>query len=234
MDAKKVIGANLTRLLRRAGMSQRELAQRLGVSSAAVSSWCGGRKAPRVDKVDAMAALFGAVREDFYRERESAEQPVPPGFEPLPRMRQVPLIGAIACGKPITAEENVEGYVEVPEQLRCDFSLRCRGDSMVDAGISDGDIVYIRSQPEVENGQVYPLVLMKKGTAFRRQSLFLRAERLSEGYYTSEPSPERRPGQGSGKKIPLRGRGAAEEGTCQSAAREGLPMRQNCANIQKT
>lgn len=167
MDAKKVIGANLTRFLRRAGMSQRELAQRLGVSSAAVSSWCGGRKAPRVDKVDAMAALFGAVREDFYRERECAEQPVPPGFEPLPRMRQVPLIGAIACGKPITAEENVEGYVEVPEQLRCDFSLRCQGDSMVDAGISDGDIVYIRSQPEVENGQIAAVRIDEEATLKR-------------------------------------------------------------------
>jgi repressor LexA len=152
MEAKKVIGMNLTRFLRRSGMTQRELSQRLGVSTAAVSSWCGGQKAPRVDKVDAMAELLGVGRLDFYREPE--EQAVPPGFEPLPPMKKVPLIGSIACGQPITAEENIEGYVDVPERLHCDFSLRCNGDSMIGAGISDGDIVYILSQPEVENGQI--------------------------------------------------------------------------------
>ncbi len=169
MDAKKVIGYNLTQFLRRAEMTQRELAEQLGVSGAAVSSWCSGRKAPRVDKVDAMAELFGVDREDFYRESRAAReaQPVPPGFEPLPRMRRVPLIGSIACGKPITAEENVEGYVEVPEQFHCDFSLRCQGDSMTDAGISDGDIVYIRSQPEVENGQIAAVRIDEEATLKR-------------------------------------------------------------------
>lgn len=153
MDAKQVIGRNLCRFLERSGMTQRELAKRLGVSCAAVSSWCSGQKAPRVDKVDTMAKLFSVERSDFYREGTRSGD-IPPGFEPLPNMRKVPLVGAIACGQPITAEENIEGYVDVPEQVHCDFSLRCRGDSMIGAGISDGDIVYIRSQPEVDNGQI--------------------------------------------------------------------------------
>lgn len=154
MEGKKVFGTNLTQLLRKCGMNQRELAAALGVSTGAVSSWCSGRKAPRADKVDAMAQLLGVGRMDFYREPEGEKPPVPAGFEPVPVMRRVPLIGSIACGQPITAEENVEGYVEVPEQLHCDFSLRCNGESMIDAGIADGDIVYIRSQPEVDNGQI--------------------------------------------------------------------------------
>ncbi len=156
MDAKTVIAKNINRLLAEKGMNQRELAQLLGVSAAAVSSWCCGMKAPRVDKVDAMAALFGVDRTDFYMEdgRGGSRSEVPPGFEPMPKMRKVPLIGSIACGQPITADENIEGYVDVPEQYHCDFSLRCHGDSMIDAGITDGDIVYIRCQPEVENGQI--------------------------------------------------------------------------------
>ena len=156
MDAKTVIAKNINRLLAEKGMNQRELAQLLGVSAAAVSSWCCGMKAPRVDKVDAMAALFGVDRTDFYMEdgRGGNRSEVPPGFEPMPKMRKVPLIGSIACGQPITADENIEGYVDVPEQYHCDFSLRCHGDSMIDAGITDGDIVYIRCQPEVENGQI--------------------------------------------------------------------------------
>ena len=66
----------------------------------------------------------------------------------------MPLIGAIACGEPITAEQNIEKLVDVPEYIRCDFSLTCHGDSMVDAGIHDKDVVYIRIQPEVENGEI--------------------------------------------------------------------------------
>ena len=69
-------------------------------------------------------------------------------------MKKIPLIGAIACGEPITAEQNIEKMVDVPENIRCDFSLTCHGDSMVDAGIHDKDVVYIRIQPEVENGEI--------------------------------------------------------------------------------
>ena len=54
----------------------------------------------------------------------------PPGFEPLPAMTQVPLIGSIACGTPITAEQNIERYIGVPAAWRADFALTCHGDSM--------------------------------------------------------------------------------------------------------
>ena len=72
----------------------------------------------------------------------------------MPKMRKVPLIGAIACGDPITAMQNREGEIDAPEDMRCDFALRCKGDSMIGAGIHDGDAVYINIQPEVENGEI--------------------------------------------------------------------------------
>lgn len=77
-----------------------------------------------------------------------------PGFMPLPEMRKVPLVGRIACGTPVLAQENIEDYLDVPRGTRVDFCLMCEGDSMIDAGIEDGDIVYIRRQPDVENGQI--------------------------------------------------------------------------------
>lgn len=82
------------------------------------------------------------------------QQSIPDGFEPLPAMARKPIVGDIACGTPILAEENVQGFADVPESMHCDFILRCRGDSMVDAGIQDGDMVYIRIQPMVENGEI--------------------------------------------------------------------------------
>lgn len=65
-------------------------------------------------------------------------------------MVKMPRLGAIACGEPILAVENTEGFDDVPNNIHCDFTLICRGDSMVGARIHDGDLVYIRQQPDVE------------------------------------------------------------------------------------
>lgn len=75
-----------------------------------------------------------------------------PDIQPLPEMRKVPLLGAIACGEPIYREE--DEWISLPNDIKADFCLRCEGDSMIDARINDGDIVFIKSCPEVENGQI--------------------------------------------------------------------------------
>ncbi len=104
---------------------------------------------------DAWLQIEEDSRQEYHRmQANPKDSPVPPGFIPMPEMVKVPLIGRIACGQPITAEENVEGLVDAPKNARCDFALRCEGDSMIDAGISEGDVVFIRSQPEVNNGQI--------------------------------------------------------------------------------
>ena len=81
-----------------------------------------------------------------------------PGVE-RPRWQRVPLLGDIACGEPILAEENLEGYVEVDASVRCDFTLRCRGDSM-EPRLHDGDIVMIRIQPDVLDGQIAAVLIL--------------------------------------------------------------------------
>lgn len=73
---------------------------------------------------------------------------------PLPETKKVPLLGTIACGEPILAVENVEDYVDMDADTHADFALRCKGDSMINARIFDGDIVYIRKQKTVENGEI--------------------------------------------------------------------------------
>ena len=74
------------------------------------------------------------------------------GIIPIPEMRKVPLLGAVACGKPIYKEENE--WISLPTDIKADFCLRCEGDSMIDARINDGDIVFIKACPEVDNGQI--------------------------------------------------------------------------------
>lgn len=82
------------------------------------------------------------------------QEHLPSNVKKLEPMGKIPLLGRIACGEPILAEENIEDYIDLPRHIRADFALTCHGDSMINAGIRDGDIVYIRKQERVENGQI--------------------------------------------------------------------------------
>ena len=151
------------------GMSQEELAARMGYrSKSSITKLEKGVNDLPQSKVEELAqalettpaALLGL----------DAPCACPPGFEPLPAMVQVPLIGSIACGTPITAEQNIERYIGVPAAWHADFALTCHGDSMAPT-ICDGDIVCIRSQPEVEQGQIAAVRIGEEATLkhFHRQ-----------------------------------------------------------------
>lgn len=83
---------------------------------------------------------------------------------PIPSTKKVPLLGTIACGEPIIANENIEMYIKVDESIPADFALRCKGDSMINARIFDGDIVYIRQQPDVEDGEIAAVLIGDEAT----------------------------------------------------------------------
>lgn len=139
------------------GLTVEELANRMGYKDkSSISKIENGKADIPQSKVEAFAKALETTTAYLIGIDEEKERAVkvPPGFEPLPRMVKKPLIGDIACGEPITAEQNIADYVDVPETVHCDFCLRCHGDSMVDAGIQDNDVVYIRIQPEVEDGEI--------------------------------------------------------------------------------
>ncbi len=96
---------------------------------------------------------------------------------------QAPLVGAVAAGRPITAVENLEGYITLDQELFSGqdvFALRVRGDSMIGVGIHDGDIAVVRKQPEVEAGQIAVVMVDGEATLKRfcreRGKIVLRAE----------------------------------------------------------
>ena len=157
--------SRLSQALEARGMKAADLSKKTKVAEGTISCYINGRYEAKQNRVQVFAEALNVnpawlMGYDVPMETESrhsvapASRPIPPGFEPMPRMKKVPLIGAIACGDPITATENREGEIDVPEDIRCDFALRCKGNSMIGAGIHDGDAVYIRIQPEVENGQI--------------------------------------------------------------------------------
>jgi len=163
------IAENIKRIRTEHGLSQAELGKIAGVSDKAVSTWELGIKTPRMGAVEKMANYFGIAKSAIVDDVQStsATSAVPPGFQPMPEMDMVPLVGRIACGTPILAEQNIDGHVDAPEDIRCDFALRCKGDSMIGAGIHDGDAVYIHIQPEVENGEIAAVRIGEEATLKR-------------------------------------------------------------------
>ena len=80
-------------------------------------------------------------------------KPLPSNIMPLPAMKEWPVLGATACGKPLHREMLDETVLD-PVDIKADIVFRCVGDSMINARIFDGDAVFIHLQPEVENGQI--------------------------------------------------------------------------------
>lgn len=86
---------------------------------------------------------------------------------PLPKTKKVPLLGTIACGEPILATENIDALVNADIDLDVDFALKCKGDSMINARIFDGDIVYIRQQSDVDDGDIAAVLIADEATLKR-------------------------------------------------------------------
>ena len=95
--------------------------------------------------------------------------------------KKIPVLGVIAAGTPILAQQNIEGYEYIPPNVHADFCLRVKGDSMINARILDGDIVYIRQQPDVENGEIAAVLIDEEDATLKRVykvngTIILRAE----------------------------------------------------------
>lgn len=82
-------------------------------------------------------------------------------------VKKFPLLGNIACGKPIFADEHFEPYVEAGANIKADFCLRAKGDSMIGARIQDGDIVFIHKQEMVDDGEIAAVLIDDEATLKR-------------------------------------------------------------------
>mgnify|MGYP003290150185 CR=1 FL=1 len=133
-----------------------ELSRRLGVNEGTISNYKKGTYEPKQRRLEAIAKILN-VSIPWLMGADVPMEPsatIPTGFSLVPDTVMRPRLGRISCGIPIMSEENFDGYDEVPKHIDCDFTLVCDGDSMTGARILDGDIVYIKQQPMVENGEI--------------------------------------------------------------------------------
>ena len=152
------------------GLTVEELARKMGYKDkSSISKIENGKADIPQSKIAAFADALETTPaylmgwEENPSPAEPTQKPIPKGFIPMPKMVKVPLIGSIACGTPILAEQNIECYIGVPAAWHADFALTCHGDSMSPT-ICDGDVVCIRSQPEVEQGQIAAVRIGEEAT----------------------------------------------------------------------
>lgn len=163
-------GTVLRRLREQHKMTQNDLASALGVSESTIGMYERGKREPSLEMMEIIADYFNVDMDYLHGksdiQRRDSFSPID-NILPMPEMRRVPLLGTIACGEPILAEENLDGEVDIPENIHADFALRCKGDSMINARIFDGDIVYIRQQEDVDNGQIAAVLIGEEATLKR-------------------------------------------------------------------
>lgn len=149
------------------GMTQTELAEAVSTTKQNIYKYETGiiSNIPS-DKIEAMAAALHTTPAYLMGWEEDID--LPENLEPIAKMNKVPLVGQIACGTPILAEQNIEDYVDLPGHIRADYALTCKGESMIGAGIRTGDIVYIRKQEEVENGQIAAVMVGSDEATLKR------------------------------------------------------------------
>ena len=136
-------GEIIRTLREKQGMSQEALASLLGYRDrSSIAKIEAGKVNLAQSKLTALCRIFDVQIHDLL------------GLQPMPRFREIPILGTIACGAPILAQEHIEGYTTIPQDIHADFALVCKGDSMVGAGILSGDKVVVRPQQTAHDGQI--------------------------------------------------------------------------------
>lgn len=170
-------GKQLNEERKRQKISIAELAQRANLPKATIEKVLFGIvQNPRIDTMEAIERALGIESSTFsnYLSRFDNLSPI--------STQRVPMLGEIACGKPIWANEERESYVQIGKEIQADFCLTARGDSMIGARIHDGDIVFCRAQETVENGEIAAVIIGDEATLKRvyyypeKKKLVLQAE----------------------------------------------------------
>lgn len=143
---------NFIKILKSKGLTSYKVCKGTGISGATLTSWKNGTYTPKLEKLILIADFLGVDVADITGTACEGK---------------LPILGEIACGSPVFAEENIDGYASPCHGASADFCLLAKGDSMIGARIYEGDLVYIRKQPRVENGEIAAVLIDDSATLKR-------------------------------------------------------------------
>ena len=140
------------------GISQEALADKLGYKSfTTIQKWEDGTSSPPIGTVKKVAEILGVTIEELTSDDNHSSEPDLTGITNIsfPASRPIPILGDICAGEGTWCEENFEGHFFIDSSVKADFCVRVRGDSMIDAGIRDGDLAFIKRTYDYKDGNIY-------------------------------------------------------------------------------
>lgn len=159
------IGDIIKKLRKDHNLTQEQLGDILGVQKSAIAKYENGRvENLKRSTIQKMATYFNVSPLLFL-----GYDDIDPKLDNLYEVstQTLPMLGSIACGEPIYCEEDRESYVLKGTEIKADFCLRAKGDSMINARINDGDIVFVRKQDIVNNGEIAVVIIDDSATLKR-------------------------------------------------------------------
>lgn len=169
----------ISELRNKKSLSQAQLGKLVGAAQNTVSNWENGNRIPDYEMLQMLSNIFDCSVE-YIMGKENEEQKIKNIY--TIKKKKIPLLGEIACGQPIFASEDRESYVMAGTDINADFCLKARGDSMIGARIMDGDIIFIKQMPMVNNGDIAAIIIEDEATLKRvyyypeKAKLILQAE----------------------------------------------------------
>lgn len=152
-------------LRKQKGLYQKDVANFLGVDRTTYVKYENGVSEPDNDTLVKLAELFN-VSVDYLLGRETNDIYASIGAMPIKKIK-LPVLGNVACGEPIYANEELDGYVYIDEDIGADFCLHAHGDSMVNARIFDGDTLFVKKQDMVDDGEIAVVLIEDEATVKR-------------------------------------------------------------------
>lgn len=144
-------------------MTAAELSRKLNINEGTISQYKKGLYEPKQRRLQAIAEVLN-VSIPWLMGGDVPMETANANITTLKKVKYIPILGDIACGEPILAEENIVGRILLPENIHADYALECKGDSMINAKIDSGDIVYIRQQSTVDNGEIAAVLIDNEAT----------------------------------------------------------------------
>lgn len=166
---KEIFSQNLRSLMDKNNKDRNQICDDLGLKYTTFTDWVNGKKYPRIYKIELLANYFKVRKSDLIEDQSQKENKFGADIIDLSNMKRIPILGRIRAGMPIYAAENIEGYTLTDLNGGAEyFGLRVTGDSMNAARIHEGDIVIVRRQDIVENGQIAVVLIDGQDATLKR------------------------------------------------------------------
>lgn len=168
------IGQRLKQLREAKGFTQEDVGKMIGVTKATINRYETGEIDIKRTIAIKLAEVFNVSPAYIMGWEDNQNLYTFNNISPI-KKKKFPILGEIACGKPIYCNEDYETYIEVSGDIHADFCLIAKGDSMINARIFDGDIIFIKKQPIVQNGEIAAVVIEDEATL---KKVYIKADKI--------------------------------------------------------